>query len=51
VKFKVKIDKDATAGTYSLPVLVYEEGERDPDMKRVFSIDIESKESAENNLY
>ena len=29
VKFKVRVDKDATAGTYNIPVLTYEEGKRD----------------------
>jgi hypothetical protein len=47
VKFKVKIDKDATAGSYDLPVLSYEKGDRDVNAKNLFSIDIESKESAE----
>ena len=47
VKFKVRIDKEATAGSYNVPVLLYKEGKRDISEKRLFSIDIESKESAE----
>jgi len=47
VKFKVKVNKDITAGSYDLPVLTYEDGHRDIDIKHQFSIDVESKDSAE----
>jgi len=47
VKLKVKVAGDANAGTYDLPVLIYEEGKRDPDEKMLFPIEIESSESAE----
>ncbi|MFH0875641.1 MAG: COG1361 S-layer family protein [archaeon] len=46
VKFKVKTSKDTTAGSYRIPVLYYEKGNR-VDVPQLFSIDIESKESAE----
>lgn len=47
VKFKVRVNKDATAGSYNLAMFAYEEGKRNPEIKQHFSIDVESKESAE----
>ncbi|MBN2368177.1 COG1361 S-layer family protein [Candidatus Woesearchaeota archaeon] len=47
VKFKVRVNKEATAGSYNLPVYLYEEGKKDPNLKNLFTIDIESTESAE----
>jgi len=47
VKFKVRIDRDATAGQYSLKVKNYEEGKSDVGGIQDINIDIRSKESAE----
>lgn len=47
VKFKIRVDRDANAGTYILPVMVYEEGKRNENESRNFNIEIESQESAE----
>jgi hypothetical protein len=46
VKYRLSVDKDATAGSYSLAVKYYVEGASAKPQKS-FSIDIKSKESAE----
>ncbi|HJX05123.1 MAG TPA: COG1361 S-layer family protein [Candidatus Nanoarchaeia archaeon] len=48
VKFKLRINKDATEGQYALKIWEYEEGKRDLFHTAVtFNIDVQSKESAE----
>ena len=47
IKFKVRLSKDATAGSYNLPLLSYEEGNQANDQQRLFSIDIDTRENAE----
>ncbi len=46
VKFRLKVDKDATAGSYDLKVWNYEQGSAAKTSKTL-SIDVQSKESAE----
>ncbi|MBU0979632.1 MAG: COG1361 S-layer family protein [Nanoarchaeota archaeon] len=47
VKFKLMVDRDASAGQYELKVKDYEEGQQGTYVQRSFSIDIKNKESAE----
>lgn len=48
VKFKLRVNKDATEGQYELKVLQYEEGKREIfRTEKSFSIDVQSRESAE----
>lgn len=47
VKFKVRVDRDATAGTYELKVKEYEKGKSSTAAISTFNVDIDSKESAE----
>jgi len=47
VKFKVRVDKDATAGAYNLKIKSYQEGNPDVVTQTSLSIDVQSKESAE----
>ncbi|MBU0757790.1 MAG: COG1361 S-layer family protein [Nanoarchaeota archaeon] len=47
VKFKIKVNKDATAGSYNIKVLSYEKDKRESALTGLFAVDIESKESAE----
>jgi len=48
VKFKLRVNKDATEGQYGLKIWEYEEGKREIfRTERTFSIDIQSRESAE----
>ncbi|MFH1315943.1 MAG: COG1361 S-layer family protein [Candidatus Woesearchaeota archaeon] len=47
VKFKVRVDRDATAGEYELKIKEYEEGKSDISAMRSINIEIKSKESAE----
>ena len=35
IKFKVRLSKDATAGSYNLPLLSYEEGNQANDQQRI----------------
>jgi len=46
IKYKLRVDKDATAGEYELKVKTYEEGSA-VTTTRSLSLDIENKESAE----
>ena len=46
IKYKIRVDKDATAGEYELKVKTYEEGSSSM-ITRSLSLDIENKESAE----
>lgn len=46
VKFNIKVDKDATAGTYDLKFYFYEEGST-TILQKVLSIDVGSTDSAE----
>ncbi|MFH1052905.1 MAG: COG1361 S-layer family protein [Candidatus Woesearchaeota archaeon] len=47
VKFKVRVDRDATAGEYELRIKEYEEGKTEISAMRSINIEIKSKESAE----
>ncbi|MFH0875021.1 MAG: COG1361 S-layer family protein [archaeon] len=47
VKFRLKVDKDVTAGTYALKVKEYEQGKASVGGMQSFNIDIRSKENAE----
>ena len=47
VKFKLRIDRDVTAGSYEIKLKEYEEGKESVSTVRSLNIDIESKESAE----
>nr|MCK4929675.1 COG1361 S-layer family protein [Nanoarchaeota archaeon] len=48
VKFKLRVNKDATEGQYEIKVWEYEEGKREIfRTERTFSIDVQSRESAE----
>ncbi len=47
VKFKLRIDRDATAGEYEFKIKQYEEGEENIASTKSITIDIENKESAE----
>ncbi|MBT3464654.1 hypothetical protein HOD20_02715 [archaeon] len=47
LKFKVRINREAVAGNYNIHLLEYEEGKKDKAVKRLYSIDIKNKESAE----
>lgn len=47
VKYEVRVDKDATAGSYELKIKYYEEGHSLNSMQKHLSIDIESSEGAE----
>lgn len=47
VKFKARIDRDAIAGEYELKINRYQEGKESVSVQSTFSIDVESKESAE----
>ncbi len=46
IKYKIRVDKDTTAGEYELKVKTYEEGSS-ATTTRSLSLDIENKESAE----
>jgi len=46
-KFNINIDKDATAGTYSLKVMAYAAGDRDHAPVFSIPVDITARESAE----
>ncbi|MBN2457992.1 COG1361 S-layer family protein [Candidatus Woesearchaeota archaeon] len=46
VKFKVRVDRDATAGEYQLKINTYEDGSADAKT-RILSIDVKNSESAE----
>ncbi|MBN1544898.1 COG1361 S-layer family protein [Candidatus Woesearchaeota archaeon] len=48
LKFKARVDKDATDGNYDLNLLIYEPGEKDyATTKKTLSVEISSRESAE----
>ncbi len=48
IKFKVRTDKDATAGTYDFDILIYKPGEKDYAVtKKTLSYDLTARESAE----
>ncbi|MCK4730228.1 MAG: hypothetical protein KAT28_02815 [Candidatus Aenigmarchaeota archaeon] len=48
IKYKVRVDKDALAGTYELKLWEYEEGEKEIlRTQRILNIDISTKENAE----
>lgn len=47
VKFKLKVDRDVTAGEYELKVKEYQEGKENIAGTRSLNIEVESKESAE----
>ncbi len=48
VKFSVRVDKDASAGTYEFKVLQYQDGMREQSaIERTFNIDVKSKANAE----
>jgi len=48
LKFKVRVDKDATDGDYDLDVLVYEHGAKAyATIKKTLSVEISSRENAE----
>ncbi len=48
LKFKVRVDKDATDGEYDLNLLIYEPGEKDyAAIKKTLSVDVSSRENAE----
>lgn len=47
VKFKVRVDRDATAGQYQLKYKEYEEGKEDISGTGSVSIEVKSRESAE----
>lgn len=47
VKFKIRVDRDATAGAYELKFKYYTEGFSSQSIQKSISIDVESKESAE----
>lgn len=47
IRYKVRVDRDAIAGDYTLYLMDYEEGHRNPDLKRGLSISVNNKESAE----
>ena len=47
VKFKLRVDRDVTAGEYALKIKEYEEGKESVSGIKSLSIDIKSKESAE----
>lgn len=47
VKFKIKVNRDATAGSYELKMKEYEADKKSGFIQRSVSIDVESKESAE----
>jgi hypothetical protein len=46
-KFNLKIDKDASAGTYLLKVLEYQKGYEDQGITYTIPVDIKARESAE----
>jgi len=46
VKYSIKVDKDATAGSYELKIRYYEEGSS-AKIQKSFSVDVTNKESAE----
>ena len=46
IKYKVRVDRDATAGSYELKVTYYEEGSATSTQKSL-SLDVQNKESAE----
>ncbi|MBN2421982.1 COG1361 S-layer family protein [Candidatus Woesearchaeota archaeon] len=47
LKFKVRVNRDAIAGSYNIYFADYEEGNRRTDARRGLTIDIKNKESAE----
>ena len=47
VKFKVRVDRDATAGEYEMRIKEYEEGKESVSGTRSINIEVKSKESAE----
>ena len=47
VKFKVKTDREANAGTYNLKVYTYKEGDRNNRVEQTIPVDITSHETAE----
>ena len=47
VKFKLRVDRDATAGEYELKIKQYQEGSSEISIEKSFNIEIENRESAE----
>ncbi|MFH2027679.1 MAG: COG1361 S-layer family protein [Nanoarchaeota archaeon] len=47
IKFKLRVDREATEGEYELDIKRYTQGYESVSVEKSFSIDIESKESAE----
>ncbi|MBW2971690.1 COG1361 S-layer family protein, partial [Candidatus Woesearchaeota archaeon] len=48
IKFKIRTDKEATAGTYDFDVLIYQPGEKDyATIKKTLTYDLTARESAE----
>jgi len=48
LKFKVRVDKDATDGEYDLNLLIYETGNKDyAVIKKTLSVEVSSRENAE----
>ncbi len=47
VKFKLRVDRDATAGGYELKIKEYEEGKESVSGQKSINIDVENRESAE----
>ena len=47
IKFKVRVDRDATAGQYEMKIKEYEEGNTAVSSTRSINIEVKSKESAE----
>ncbi len=47
IRYNVRVDRDAIAGDYTLYLMDYEDGNRNPDLKRGLSISVNNKESAE----
>ena len=47
IKFKVRVDRDATAGQYEMKIKEYEEGNTAVSATRSINIEVKSKESAE----
>ena len=46
-KFQLRVNKDASASTYLLKVMVYEDGKRDSAISYTLPVDIKTRESAE----
>ncbi len=47
IKFKLKVDKDVTAGQYELKIKEYEEGKAEVSATHTLNIEVQSRESAE----